>query len=71
VQPEDTDVLDDSGRALLTLVTCYPFHYIGPAPERFVVVAHGVKKVQASNREQKSSDLRAAPERSAFARALP
>ena len=23
----------------LTLVTCYPFHYVGPAPQRFIVRA--------------------------------
>ena len=40
VSPDDGYVLDDVGRPLLTLVTCYPFHYIGPAPERFIVQAH-------------------------------
>lgn len=39
VSPEDVYVLDDIGRPLLTLVTCYPFHYIGPAPKRFIVRA--------------------------------
>ena len=29
-------------RSTLTLITCYPFHYIGPAPDRFVVVARAV-----------------------------
>ena len=28
-----------SGKECLLLVTCYPFHYIGPAPDRFVAVA--------------------------------
>jgi hypothetical protein len=27
---------------MLTLVTCYPFHWIGPAPKRFIVRAHQV-----------------------------
>ena len=39
VTPRDTRVLADSGEASLTLVTCYPFHYLGPAPERFIVHA--------------------------------
>jgi sortase A len=39
VEPEDTAVLHPTRRPTLTLVTCYPFHYIGPAPKRFVVRA--------------------------------
>jgi sortase A len=39
VSPEDVKVLDGVGRPVLTLVTCYPFSYIGPAPERFIVRA--------------------------------
>jgi LPXTG-site transpeptidase (sortase) family protein len=37
VTPEDTRVLDDSGAPSITLVTCYPFHFLGEAPQRFVV----------------------------------
>lgn len=40
VDPEDTYVLDDSNEAILTLVTCYPFNFVGSAPERFIVRAH-------------------------------
>ncbi len=39
VSPDDVYVLNDVGRPLLTLVTCYPFHYVGPAPKRFIVRA--------------------------------
>ena len=39
VRPKDTDVLDDPGRPALTLVTCYPFYYVGSAPKRFIVRA--------------------------------
>jgi sortase A len=39
VQPSDTGVLDASRQSELTLVTCYPFHYIGSAPLRFIVRA--------------------------------
>jgi sortase A len=39
VQPRDTWVLDRTPTDAVTLVTCYPFHYIGAAPERFVVRA--------------------------------
>lgn len=40
VQQEDVDVLAETpGAARLTLVTCYPFYFVGPAPERFIVHA--------------------------------
>ena len=39
VGPGETRVLEDSAEPMLTLVTCYPFHYIGPAPSRFIVHA--------------------------------
>ena len=37
VEPGDVEVTDDVGYPALTLVTCYPFRYVGSAPERFVV----------------------------------
>jgi sortase A len=40
VDPGDTGVLASGNRHELTLVTCYPFYYVGSAPERFVVRAH-------------------------------
>jgi len=39
VQPSDVWVLDATGYPALTLVTCYPFTYIGSAPQRFIVRA--------------------------------
>jgi sortase A len=39
VKPSDTDVLASSSEGEATLITCYPFGFIGPAPERFVVQA--------------------------------
>jgi len=39
VEPEDVWVLEPTRQQTLTLVTCYPFTYIGSAPERFVVRA--------------------------------
>jgi len=39
VDPSDTDVLADTPEPSLTLVTCYPFQFVGPAPQRFVVRA--------------------------------
>jgi sortase A len=39
VEPRRVDVLDSTDARSLTLVTCYPFEYIGHAPQRFVVRA--------------------------------
>ncbi len=47
VEPEDSQVLRDSGENLLTLVTCYPFSYVGPSPKRFIVRAHQVPSAPA------------------------
>lgn len=40
VGPGDTSVLAPSTEPAITLVTCYPFYFVGPAPDRFVVHAH-------------------------------
>jgi len=37
VLPEDVSVLKPTPDATLTLITCYPTYYIGPAPKRLVV----------------------------------
>jgi len=42
VAPEDTDILAPSSESTITLITCYPFYFIGAAPERFVVHAHKI-----------------------------
>ena len=39
VEPEDVYVLSPTDDATLTLVTCYPFYFIGDAPQRFIVKA--------------------------------
>lgn len=39
VAPDRTDLLVSGHDAELTLVTCYPFYYVGPAPQRYVVKA--------------------------------
>ena len=39
VKPTDTAVLTATQQPTLTLVTCFPFYYIGSAPKRFVLVA--------------------------------
>jgi sortase A len=42
VKPTDISTLQPTPSPVLTLVTCYPFFYIGPAPKRFIVRAHQV-----------------------------
>jgi sortase A len=46
VEPDDVTVLapsDDPGdNETLTLVTCYPFYFVGPAPKRFIVRAERI-----------------------------
>jgi sortase A len=44
VGPEATEVLRSTGGATLTLITCYPFRYIGNAPDRFIVRGQKVDK---------------------------
>jgi sortase A len=39
VKPSRTDVLASGPEGEATLITCYPFGFVGPAPERFVVRA--------------------------------
>lgn len=36
-KPDDKKILENKKGKNLTLVTCYPFKYMGPAPERFIV----------------------------------
>ena len=52
VKPEDTHVLHPTPTPTLTLVTCFPFYYVGSAPERFVVTA---SIENSSQRDQRAS----------------
>ena len=45
VEPDELWVLDSSPTAALTLITCYPFDYVGPAPRRFIVHAERMANV--------------------------
>ena len=51
VDPENVGVLAPSGENVLTLVTCYPFYFVGPAPKRWIVRARQVSSqaVASSN----------------------
>jgi sortase A len=39
VNPDDISVLDPTPERSVTLVTCYPFYFVGPAPQRYIVRA--------------------------------
>jgi sortase A len=42
VEPDNVGVLAPSGENVLTMVTCYPFDYVGAAPKRWIVRARQV-----------------------------
>lgn len=43
VDPSDVAVLNSDGTEILTLITCYPFYFVGAAPSRFIVRAKRVR----------------------------
>ena len=49
VNPSEVSVIDPTQEARLTLVTCYPFYFVGSAPDRFIVRASYVGDVQQSH----------------------
>jgi sortase A len=51
VKPSDVSVLRPQGnQRLLTMITCYPFYYVGSAPKRFIVTARLVPQSTAPPR---------------------
>lgn len=49
VKPTDVSVLAPEGDArLLTMITCYPFYYLGSAPKRFIVTARLGEQAKAA-----------------------
>jgi sortase A len=48
VKPTDVAVLNPPGGKVMTLVTCYPFYYVGPAPQRWIVRARQVSSQTAA-----------------------
>jgi sortase A len=49
VEPDDLTVLAPREKSSLTLITCYPFTYIGNAPKRFIVRAERLASAAAAN----------------------
>jgi LPXTG-site transpeptidase (sortase) family protein len=56
VKPDDVSVIQPTSDNRLTLITCYPTYYIGPAPERLIVTSKLVGEPDArASREVSSS----------------
>ena len=56
VSPADVHVLQPRSTPSLTLVTCYPFYFVGDAPKRFVVHA-SLASDQLPNKIQTNSTV--------------
>ncbi|MBY7141563.1 class D sortase [Virgibacillus sp. NKC19-3] len=48
VPEDDTSVIREMGEEVLVVTTCYPFHYVGSAPERFVTYAYPINEESAN-----------------------
>jgi sortase A len=57
VDPSDVSVLQPRSRSSLTLVTCYPFYYIGSAPKRYIVHAARTDSGQQKNNTTEQGSL--------------
>jgi sortase A len=55
VLPSDTSVLKQTDDSTLTLITCYPFYYVGSAPQRYIIQASLI--TPNSNDNQSSATL--------------
>lgn len=63
VMPEDVWVLDATPTPALTLVTCFPFNYVGSAPERFIVRASLEKDYNGIDRTGQAGSIISASNR--------
>lgn len=61
VSPLDMDSLDPESGSDLTLITCYPFFYVGSAPDRFIVHATRTGAQQTSTSATQSTGSSAKP----------
>lgn len=59
VEPSDLSVLKNSPDARLTLITCYPTYYIGPAPERLIVFSKLVGGSQTGAQQAQTASVAA------------
>lgn len=61
VTPKDVEVLAPTTRPVLTLVTCYPFNYVGSAPKRYIVRAKQVSPAPPGDVIEANLDTSDAP----------
>jgi len=61
VDPNDVSVLRPRPRATLTLVTCYPFYFVGSAPQRYIVQASILDSASASDQAHGQWPTKPAP----------
>jgi sortase A len=60
VMPKNVEVLDPTPAPTMTLVTCYPFNYVGSAPKRFIVRARQVNPPVEDSSKGRSAALQQA-----------
>jgi len=53
VNPDAIEVLNDTPEPILTLITCYPFRFVGNAPQRFIAKARELKDSELVGRDLK------------------
>ena len=58
VDPDNVGVLRLRARPALTLVTCYPFYYVGSAPHRYIVHASIAQAELPGGNSKQSSQLK-------------
>lgn len=56
VSPDDVDAINPTDESQLTLITCYPFFYVGSAPERFIVHAKSTAPPQEAAAKPQSPE---------------
>lgn len=61
VGPRDVEMVDATAYPALTLVTCYPFRYVGNAPQRFIVRARLLDEEGARATRQTTGDAATEP----------
>jgi sortase A len=71
VPPDQTSVLDATDTPTLTLITCYPFYYVGHAPKRFIVRARDMQALVARPAEPPQLVAQAPPKKEPARIALP
>jgi len=61
VDPDELWVLQSTGGSMLTLITCYPFSYVGHAPKRYVVQAKRIEEQELTTTPPEAPSAVSAP----------